>query len=839
MATWAWPGSATWCPVAKGNGYGLGLERLAVEATRLGVDRLAVGTVFEIPTVAEHFHGDILVLSPWDPRDTVAEQHWQQLAAAEYAPRVIRTVSDVSTAKTLPDSVPAGTRLVLEGITSMRRFGMLETDLLAVLGSESFQQGLAQGRIQLDGLALHLPLAMPEVHHVSATKLPRGTSSRVIEVQGWAKTWRAGLEELVRAHCPVTENANALWVSHLTDDELQSLRGLEPDAAVHARVGTRLWLGDGSALSARGTILAVHHVGKRFAVGYRQRKAGSDGLLLVVGGGTSHGVAMAAPTPATSLRQRAIAAGTGALEATGRSRSPFQWGDKLLWFAEPPHMQVSMLWLPECGASRRAGPRPAHPCRRRHPGLPRPPHDSAVRRRPDMISILPSRDDRVVASGSEVAGGPAGTRVLLGQTWWNVFRVLIVMTAVAAVVGYLTKAHCLLNGWGAGKYTHLCYSDIPPLYTLRGLADGAIPYLSDLPADQVLEYPALTGVFVYLAARLTPAGNTHWFFDVNVLLLFCCWLVAVLATAIAQRTRPWDAAMVALAPGIILAGTINWDLLPVALVAVSLAFWSHNRPGWSGVFLGLGIAAKFYPLLLLGPMFLLCWRNRAWGAFGRYLLGAVVAWLVVNGPFMVLNYEGWVRFYAFSRERGEDFGSIWLALTTTGHQVPADVLNTVATGLFLLAAVGIAVLVWRAPMTPRVAQVSFLVVAAFLITNKVYSPQYVIWLIPLAALARPRWRDFLIWQTGEVVYFVAIWLYLAGLDDDGAKGLSKEAYAVAILIHVAVTVWLCGMVVRDVLRPAQDPVRTDGAGVLDPLAGPLDRAMGPAIPAAPPSPTSP
>ena len=133
----------------------------------------------------------------------------------------------------------------------------------------------------------------------------------------------------------------------LTDDELRSMRGLEPDVSVNARVGTRLWLGDGAALSARGTILAVHPVGRRFAVGYRQRKASSDGLLLVVGGGTSHGVAMAAPTPAASLRQRAIAAGTGALEATGRSRSPFQWGDKLLWFAEPPHMQVSMLWLPE------------------------------------------------------------------------------------------------------------------------------------------------------------------------------------------------------------------------------------------------------------------------------------------------------------------------------------------------------------------------------------------------------------------------------------------------------------------------------------------------------------
>lgn len=334
-------------PVAKGNGYGLGLGRLAAEATRLGVDRLAVGTVFEVPAVVDHFHGDILVLEPWDPRDAVAAARWQDLDSASYSQRVIRTVSDVSAAKQLPGSLPPGTRIVIEGITSMRRFGMLETDLLAVVGNRGFQQALSEGRLQLDGLALHLPLAMPDVHHVSATKLPRGTSARVIEVQGWAKTWRAAQDELLRAQSPVTENTNTLWVSHLTDDELRSLRSLEPDAAFNARVGTRLWLGDGKTLSARGTILAVHSVGRRFAVGYRQRKASSDGLLLVVGGGTSHGVAMAAPTPATSLRQRAIAAGTGALEATGRSRSPFQWGDKLLWFAEPPHMQVSMLWLPE------------------------------------------------------------------------------------------------------------------------------------------------------------------------------------------------------------------------------------------------------------------------------------------------------------------------------------------------------------------------------------------------------------------------------------------------------------------------------------------------------------
>jgi alanine racemase len=329
-------------PVAKGNGYGLGLTRLADEATRLGVDRLAVGTIFEVPAVASHYPGDILVLTPWDPRDTVAAQRWAELDAGQYRGRVIRTVSEVHAAKL----IPPGARVVFEGITSMRRFGMLETDLLGQFASRNLQEALAAG-IRVEGLALHLPLAMPEVHHVSATQLPRGTSSRVIEVQGWAKTWRAALEELQHARVPVSESANTLWVSHLTDDELRSVRTLEPQTSINARVGTRLWLGDGEALCAQGTILAVHQVARRFAVGYRQRKAKDDGLLLVVGGGTSHGVAMAAPTPAASLRQRAIAAGTGALEAAGRSRSPFSWGDKLLWFAEPPHMQVSMLWLPE------------------------------------------------------------------------------------------------------------------------------------------------------------------------------------------------------------------------------------------------------------------------------------------------------------------------------------------------------------------------------------------------------------------------------------------------------------------------------------------------------------
>ena len=94
--------------------------------------------------------------------------------------------------------------------------------------------------------------------------------------------------------------------------------------------------------------------------------------------------------------------------------------------------------------------------------------------------------------------------------------------------------------------------------------------------------------------------------------------------------------------------------------------------------------------------------------------------------------------------------------------MPDDALNLLAGGLFAVACAGIAVLALAAERRPRLPQLVFLVVAAFLLTNKVYSPQYVLWLLPLAVLARPRWRDFLIWQAAEVVHYVGIWMLLAG-----------------------------------------------------------------------------
>ncbi|MPZ62567.1 MAG: DUF2029 domain-containing protein [Propionibacteriales bacterium] len=411
----------------------------------------------------------------------------------------------------------------------------------------------------------------------------------------------------------------------------------------------------------------------------------------------------------------------------------------------------------------------------------------------------------------------------------------------------LHKAPCAVDEWADSdaRFTHMCYSDIPYLYTGRGFAEGQPPYVSDDGRYDYLEYPVLTGGFVFAAALLTHAvfgapdvadrpadevgQDTHVsnnivpFTLVNALLLFCCALIATIALAGVHRRRPWDAALFAAAPAVALAGLINWDLLTVALLVLALLAWSRSRPLVAGLLIGLGTAAKLYPLFVLGPIVVLCLRTGRWRAMGLVGLGTAVGWSVVNLPVMVANFEGWKYFWSFNADRGADLGSLWFAWQEIGNSVSAETVNQVSWFLFGGACVAVTGLALFARRRPRLPQLVFLVVVAFLLVNKVYSPQYVLWLLPLAALARPKWRDLLIWQACEAVYFGAVWLYLSG---DLAPSGSEDppvAYVFAILLRVVGQLWLVAMVLRDIVQPWCDPVRANGF-TDDPAGGVLDDA---------------
>ena len=327
-------------PVIKGNGYGLGQRLLADQAIRLGADTVAVGTVFEIDTVAEYGTHDIIALEPFEPRDSFSADAWWGLGQQLHAGRVIRTIASRDALLALAAG-HGSVRVLLEAQTSMHRFGFDEAELLRVLADPEVRRAFAMGRVLVEGLALHLPLAQPadEIE-------PRGVSAgsaRVREVVRWAGLWQAQTDVWAGHNSP----ASRVWASHLDDAEMAAVVASVPDIQLRPRIGTRLWLGDRGALHPAGSVLAVHPLPSGAHVGYRQRTGPKDGTLVVVSGGTAHGIGLSAPTPAASVRQRVVTAGTGALDAAGRALSPFSWAGKQRWFAEPPHQHVSMIWLPK------------------------------------------------------------------------------------------------------------------------------------------------------------------------------------------------------------------------------------------------------------------------------------------------------------------------------------------------------------------------------------------------------------------------------------------------------------------------------------------------------------
>lgn len=302
-------------PVAKGNGYGFGNARLAAEVDRLGAPVLAVGTTGELEQVRAAFSGDLLVLTPWHPATDGADDG---TTAPDPDPRVIRTVGSV---EGLAGLAAAGRdsatrhRVVVEVATSMHRHGV-EHDRLAEVAP-------LLGGVVLEGFALHLPIAPPVLGRAEETEA------------AVARMWGAGL------------GVDRLWVSHLADEELASVRGAHPAIEVLPRVGTRLWLGRRDVLRASGTVLDVHALRRGERYGYRQKRAPGGMLLVVVSGGTAHGVGLEAPKPVSGVVARGRVAALGGLEAAGRVLSPFHVGGKQRWFAEPPHMQCSMLLVPD------------------------------------------------------------------------------------------------------------------------------------------------------------------------------------------------------------------------------------------------------------------------------------------------------------------------------------------------------------------------------------------------------------------------------------------------------------------------------------------------------------
>ncbi len=465
-----------------------------------------------------------------------------------------------------------------------------------------------------------------------------------------------------------------------------------------------------------------------------------------------------------------------------------------------------------------------------------PPRDQADRHDP----APPSHTDPMAARASGLLGGPWGRYAgVRPRSWWTPLRVLLALTCATLLLGFLQKSPCASGAWEPGdkQYTHLCYSDVVPLWSDERLDVGAVPY-----RDTNVEYPVLTGGFMWVSADLTRglhALHSGWsqsvlFGLVTAFLLSGCGLIVAASTAQTTRGRPYDAALFALSPLLVFHAFTNWDLLAMALASAALWAWARQKPVLAGVLIGLGTAAKLYPILLLIPLGILAVRTRRWAPVLWAAAAAALTWLTVNVPIAVAYYQGWSQFYRFSVQRPTERSTAWAivrTLTSSSLQT-SDAPYWVPPGLAVACALisALAVVVWlgvAAPVKPRLGQLAFLVVLAFLLTTKVWSPQYSLWLVPLLALARPRWRLALVWQFTEIVVWFLTLTLLLGLNQLSAGGAATHGIGYGWLILVLVVrdgllLAIATLIVREMWHPELDVVRSSGAD--DPAGGVFDGA---------------
>lgn len=435
-------------------------------------------------------------------------------------------------------------------------------------------------------------------------------------------------------------------------------------------------------------------------------------------------------------------------------------------------------------------------------------------------------------------------------------RVCLLMAIVILIGGWLFKAACIQQGpndsggvtldqGGQRPWIAACYNDAVPLFGSHQLNVGGLPYATSWEDNgelRYMEYPVVTGYWMWGVAQISRAyvSFASWtgvlpvpldvaaYFTIGAIFLALMYLWAVASTAKIARRRIWDTAIMCLSPLLVVHAFTNWDLLAIGITAGAMLAWARKKPILAGALLGLGAAAKLYPILLLGPLLILCLRAGKMTAWTRAAVAAAAVWLVINVPVFLSYPQGWYEFVRLNSERPPEYDSwyfIYATLTRSkiwdaapGADSPTLV-NLLSLGLFLLACLAIGWFGLAAQRRPRFAQLAFLVVAAFLLTNKVWSPQYSLWLLPLAVLALPRWRPLLLWQASEVVVWILLMLSFAG---EANKGLSIYPFVNAALVRDAMVLVLVYLVIKDIVRPAGDLVRM--AGDDDPSGGVLENA---------------
>lgn len=405
---------------------------------------------------------------------------------------------------------------------------------------------------------------------------------------------------------------------------------------------------------------------------------------------------------------------------------------------------------------------------------------------------------------------------------------IAVSAALAAMTlalfgGLVLKDRCTTHQWDGYQYRTSCYNDIYALYFFRGLQDRVFPYIHgdgvmDTGGDGDLEYPVVTGLFVGAVAQVVKGGQD--FFRANAAGLAAAGLAAAGLLAAMARDRR-RVLFFALAPSVVLYAFHNWDLLAVAAMVGGLFAFRARADRTTGALLGLGAAAKVFPGLILPALALARWREK-----GRAPIG-MVAWaagifLATNLPIFLLNPTGWGFVWKFQGSRFPNFETSWYFIYRHLSELFGGSFwwetYPRATSLLsgLLFAAG-AVLLLRSESKRghrRPYATAFGLLLIFLLSAKVYSPQFSLWLLPFFVLLRLPWYSFAAFAVTDAAVWVGISAYFLAAPplSAGDPALRLTLTEIAVWVRYAVLAWLLWLSRRVEEDVEALPVASDAAG---------------------------
>ena len=182
-----------------------------------------------------------------------------------------------------------------------------------------------------------------------------------------------------------------------------------------------------------------------------------------------------------------------------------------------------------------------------------------------------------------------------------VSRSFVLILLLAAVVSFLKFNHCRVDGFTSPhNYVHACYTDIPALFTERGLDSNTFPYLSPINS---IEYPPIIGLGNWFISFITPSENSYrFFFDINALLIIALFFISAI---IVRKISPVNQYLFPLAPAVIASLFINWDMWAVVSTLLAIYYFDKKKYEASSIWLGISIATKFFPIVFLLPLSLI------------------------------------------------------------------------------------------------------------------------------------------------------------------------------------------------------------------------------------------